>query len=172
VIIMWEDVPILREVCRVLYLVLKLPKRKKKIAAREVIERTRQNTYHELCVFFFFFGSFFSELGTEPRALRFLGKRSTTELNPQPRTLCLLIFLLSLCFHLFVFKIRAGYVAQGDFELKTDPLASSYAVLVMGVTYHPYPGSLERSTILPPQLSKLLMSAFNILSSSSQFGTA
>ncbi|EDL97920.1 rCG63336 [Rattus norvegicus] len=25
-----------------------------------------------------------SELGTEPRALRFLGKRSTTELNPQP----------------------------------------------------------------------------------------
>jgi len=34
--------------------------------------------------FFFFFGSFFSELGTEPRALRFLGKRSTTELNPQP----------------------------------------------------------------------------------------
>jgi len=33
-------------------------------------------------VFFSFF--FFSELGTEPRALRFLGKRSTTELNPQP----------------------------------------------------------------------------------------
>nr|XP_038960466.1 ER membrane protein complex subunit 4 isoform X1 [Rattus norvegicus] len=24
------------------------------------------------------------KLGTEPRALRFLGKRSTTELNPQP----------------------------------------------------------------------------------------
>jgi len=34
--------------------------------------------------FFFFFLFFFSELGTEPRALRFLGKRSTTELNPQP----------------------------------------------------------------------------------------
>jgi len=33
---------------------------------------------------FFFFGSFFSELGTEPRALCFLGKRSTTKLNPQP----------------------------------------------------------------------------------------
>ncbi|EDM11422.1 rCG52991, isoform CRA_d [Rattus norvegicus] len=33
------------------------------------------------CSFFFFF---FPELGTEPRALRFLGKRSTTELNPQP----------------------------------------------------------------------------------------
>jgi len=32
---------------------------------------------------FFFF--FFFELGTEPRALRFLGKRSTTELNPQPQ---------------------------------------------------------------------------------------
>jgi len=27
---------------------------------------------------------FFLELGTEPRALQFLGKRSTTELNPQP----------------------------------------------------------------------------------------
>jgi len=39
-------------------------------------------------LFFFFFGSFFfSELGTEPRALRFLGKRSTTELNPQPPSL-------------------------------------------------------------------------------------
>jgi len=33
---------------------------------------------------FFFFWFFFSELGTEPRALCFLGKRSTTELNPQP----------------------------------------------------------------------------------------
>jgi len=38
---------------------------------------------------FFFFLFFFSELGTEPRALRFLGKRSTTELNPQPRA-CIL----------------------------------------------------------------------------------
>jgi len=37
--------------------------------------------------FFFFFWFFFSELGTEPRALRFLGKRSTTELNPQPTIL-------------------------------------------------------------------------------------
>jgi len=36
--------------------------------------------------FFFFFWFFFLELGTEPRALRFLGKRSTTELNPQPLT--------------------------------------------------------------------------------------
>jgi len=27
---------------------------------------------------------FFSELGTEPRALRLLGKRSTTEPNPNP----------------------------------------------------------------------------------------
>jgi len=34
-----------------------------------------------LLLFFFFF---FLELGTEPRALRFLGKGSTTELNPQP----------------------------------------------------------------------------------------
>jgi len=39
----------------------------------------------------FFWGGevfFFSELGTEPRALRFLGKHSTTELNPQPRNYC------------------------------------------------------------------------------------
>jgi len=35
--------------------------------------------------FYFFLVLFFSELGTEPRALRFLGKRSTTELNPQPQ---------------------------------------------------------------------------------------
>jgi len=34
--------------------------------------------------FFFFWFFFFSELGTEPKALCFLGKRSTTELNPQP----------------------------------------------------------------------------------------
>jgi len=41
--------------------------------------------HSDLCLqLFFFFGSFFSELGTEPRALRFLGKRSTTELSPQP----------------------------------------------------------------------------------------
>jgi len=33
----------------------------------------------------FFFWFFFLELETEPRALRFLGKRSTTELNPQPQ---------------------------------------------------------------------------------------
>ncbi|EDM13395.1 rCG21155, isoform CRA_d [Rattus norvegicus] len=38
----------------------------------------------DILFFFFFFWFFFSELGTEPRALRFLGKRSTTELNPQP----------------------------------------------------------------------------------------
>jgi len=34
--------------------------------------------------FFFFFPFFFPELGTKPRALRLLDKRSTTELNPQP----------------------------------------------------------------------------------------
>jgi len=34
---------------------------------------------------FFFFWFFFPELGTEPRALRFLGKRSTAEPDPQPR---------------------------------------------------------------------------------------
>jgi len=44
----------------------------------------RINTYIILKHFFWFF---FSELGTEPRALLFLGKRSTTELNPQPQFL-------------------------------------------------------------------------------------
>jgi len=38
-----------------------------------------------LCFFFFL-----PELGTEPRALRLLGKRSTTELNLQPPPLCFL----------------------------------------------------------------------------------
>jgi len=41
--------------------------------------------------FFFFFFFFFPELGTEPRALRFLGKRSATEPNPQPQSLEFLI---------------------------------------------------------------------------------
>ncbi|EDM10484.1 rCG63596, partial [Rattus norvegicus] len=45
--------------------------------------------------FFFFsfsFFFFFPELGTEPRALHLLGKRSTAELNPQPlgRSFCFL----------------------------------------------------------------------------------
>jgi len=39
----------------------------------------------------FFFWFFFSELGTEPRALRFLGNRFTTELNPQPLQVELLL---------------------------------------------------------------------------------
>jgi len=38
---------------------------------------------------YLFFGSFFFGAGDRTRALRFLGKRSTTELNPQP----LFIFL-------------------------------------------------------------------------------
>jgi len=33
----------------------------------------------------FYFILFFSELGTEPRALRSLGKRCTAKLNPQPQ---------------------------------------------------------------------------------------
>ncbi|EDL81178.1 rCG63015 [Rattus norvegicus] len=41
---------------------------------------------------FFFFLFFFSELGTELRALRFLGKHSTTELNPQPQTKVITFF--------------------------------------------------------------------------------
>jgi len=39
-----------------------------------------------VCVCFsFLFFFFFLELGTEPRALHLLGKRSTAELNPQPQ---------------------------------------------------------------------------------------
>jgi len=38
------------------------------------------------CFFFFFF--FFSGLGTKPGTLCFLGKRSTTEPNPQPQSKC------------------------------------------------------------------------------------
>jgi len=52
--------------------------------------------------FFFFFGSFFPELGTEPRALRFLGKRSTTELNPQPH-------FPNFFLGLFLFCVEKGY---------------------------------------------------------------
>jgi len=33
---------------------------------------------------------FFSGVGTEPRALRLLGKHSTTELNPQPLVMAIL----------------------------------------------------------------------------------
>jgi len=43
-----------------------------------------------LCCFFFFVCLFvcFFELGTEPRALRLLGKHSTIEPNPQPSLCC------------------------------------------------------------------------------------
>jgi len=54
-----------------------------------------------LATLFFFFWFFLSELGTEPRALRFLGKRSTTELNPQPQSFAFLsgisIMLMLVC---------------------------------------------------------------------------
>jgi len=42
-------------------------------------------TFSFFLSFFFFFFFFFLELRTERRALRLLGKGSTTELNPQPR---------------------------------------------------------------------------------------
>jgi len=45
----------------------------------------------------FFFWFFFSELGTEPRALRFLGKRSATEPNPQPLFFLLNVQLSFIC---------------------------------------------------------------------------
>jgi len=54
-------------------------------------------------IYFFFFWFFFSELGTEPRALRFLGKRSTTELNPQPR------------FYIFFLKKKKRFVLVFDY---------------------------------------------------------
>jgi len=50
------------------------------------LSKTYPHFFH---IFFSFF--FFSELGTEPRALRLLGKRSTTELNPQPHLLSWLL---------------------------------------------------------------------------------
>jgi len=53
--------------------------------------------------FFFFFWFFFSELGTESRVLRFLGKRSTTELNPQPRDLSFWTPFLTVLFTFFPF---------------------------------------------------------------------
>jgi hypothetical protein len=47
------------------------------------------------------FSFFFLELRTEPRALRLLGKRSTTELKPQPRGVFLFLYILaSICCHL------------------------------------------------------------------------
>jgi len=60
--------------------------------------------------FFSFSFFFFSELGTEPRALRMLGKHSTTELNPQPRKL---LFL----------KTESHFVDLTGLELR-DPPAS------------------------------------------------
>jgi len=45
------------------------------------------------CFVLFFF--FFLELRTEPRALHFLGKRSTTELNPQLQDTCFIYLSLS-----------------------------------------------------------------------------
>jgi len=62
------------------------------------------NTFFE---FFFFFWFFFSELGTEPRALRFLGKRSTTELNPQPP---FFEFLSSNCFSKIILLVVQSMV--------------------------------------------------------------
>jgi len=56
-----------------------------------------------LCVSVSLSGSFFFFFpggGTEPRALRFLGKRSTTELNPQPHLSLFLSPSLSLCLYL------------------------------------------------------------------------
>jgi len=51
-----------------------------------------------VCVFVFTFFFFFLELGTKPRALRLLGKHSTTELNPQP-----LYLLFDIIFYLLLF---------------------------------------------------------------------
>jgi len=62
------------------------------VSSKNDLKKKNRTFYFIYMLFFFFFGSFFfSELGTEPRALRFLGKRSTTELNPQP-----LIFFLNM----------------------------------------------------------------------------
>jgi len=78
----------------------------------ELIQRLLQEQ-SVLFFFFFFFGSFFfpPELGTEPRALRFLGKRSTTELNPQPQSVLLITKLSCLPSpetHFQLFKFHEG----------------------------------------------------------------
>jgi len=62
--------------------------------------------------YFFFLVLFFSELGTEPRALRFLGKRSTTELNPQPRE----VFSLNL---FYVFRLCVWILTCRHLQDKT-----------------------------------------------------
>jgi len=54
-------------------------------ACTKAVPYTGQETPESETFFFFFsFSFFFLELSTEPRALRLLGKCSTTELNPQP----------------------------------------------------------------------------------------
>jgi len=56
------------------------------VSGAELRERGLEAGLKAVCDSYFFFFSFFFflELGTEPRALRLLGKRFTTELNPQP----------------------------------------------------------------------------------------
>jgi len=62
---------------------------------------------------FFGGGFFFSELGSEPRALRFLGKRSTTELNPQPLLRFLSFFLFLPPFLPPSLRIYLGCLCEG-----------------------------------------------------------
>jgi len=76
-------------------------------------DRGRRSISQRFTLFFFSF-FFFSELGTKPRALRLLGKRSTTELNPQPRlflTICTDVGLYG-C----VFKCSACRGQEGETE--------------------------------------------------------
>nr|AAP85371.1 Aa1114 [Rattus norvegicus] len=56
-------------------------------------------------------------LGTEPRALRFLGKRSTTELNPQPLKLALVIPGLS-----FPHDVKNMYPSSSHYTRNWDKL--------------------------------------------------
>jgi len=64
-------------------------------------------------IFFFFLSFFFfPELGTEPRALRLLGKRSTTELNPQPPESNILIPHVALCFYFDEYPLSCSIGAE------------------------------------------------------------
>jgi len=67
---------------------------------------TRQGVvfFFFVCFLGFFFLSFFLlELGTEPRALHLLVKRSTTELNPQPPGCFVLMCVLPNIFQRFIY---------------------------------------------------------------------
>jgi len=102
----------------------------------------------------FFF--FFPELGTEPRALRLLGKRSTTEPNPQPPP------------HLFyiVLGVEPRFCACYISTLQPSRIPSSLGDLFASAEDHnPPPSSFLLYPPLPASLSWIALCApFHIFS--------